>query len=73
VYYFRTGHTQLVAERLAEKFNADLERIIDKKKMTGTRGFTGAGKDAVISKTTVIDLLEHNPRDYDIILIGGAS
>jgi len=73
VYYSRTGHTQLVAERLAEKFNADLERIIDKKKRTGPIGFTAAGKDAVTSKTTVIDLLKHNPRDYDSILIGGPS
>ena len=73
VYYSRTGHTQLVAEKLAMKFNADLERLIDKKKRTGPIGFLAAGKDAVAGKTTVIDLLKHNPRDYDIILIGGPS
>jgi len=73
VYYSRTGHTQLVAEKLAKKFNADLERLIDRKKRIGLIEFLAAGKDAVSRKTTVIDPLKHNPRDYDIILIGGPS
>jgi len=73
VYYSRTGHTQLVAEKLAKRFNADLERLIDKKKRTGPIGFTAAGKDAVTSKTTVINPLKVTLSDYDIILIGGPS
>jgi len=73
VYYSRTGHTQLVAEKLAKKFNADLERLIDKKKRTGPIGFTAAGKDAVAGKTTVIEPLKVSLSDYDIILIGGPS
>ena len=73
VYYSRTGHTQLVAEKLAKQFNADLERIIDKKKRTGPIGFTAAGKDAVTSKTTVINPLKVSLSDYDVILIGGPS
>jgi flavodoxin len=73
VYYSRTGHTQLVAEKLAKKFGADLERLIDRHKRTGLFGFSSAGKDAIIGRTTVIDLLKHSPRDYDIILIGGPT
>ena len=73
VYYSRTGHTQLVAEKLAKKFNADLERLIDKKKRVGFIEFLAAAKDAVSRKTTVIDLLKHTPKDYEIILIGGPS
>jgi flavodoxin len=73
VYYSRTGHTQLVAEKLAKKFNADLERLIDKKKRIGPIAFLAAGKDAVSANTTVIDPLKHSPKDYDIILIGGPA
>ena len=73
VYYSRTGHTQLVAEKLAKKFGADVERLIDQHKRTGVFGISSAGKDAVASNTTVIDSLKHNPRDYDTILIGGPS
>ena len=73
VYYSRTGHTRLVAEKLVKKFGADLEQLIDQHKRTGLFSVFSAGKDAISSKTTVIDSLKHNPRDYDIILIGGPS
>ena len=73
VYYSRTGHTQLVAEKLAKKFAADIEQLIDQHKRTGVFGASSAGKDAIASKTTVIGPLKHNPKDYDIILIGGPS
>ncbi|PIQ87829.1 MAG: hypothetical protein COV73_02040 [Candidatus Omnitrophica bacterium CG11_big_fil_rev_8_21_14_0_20_43_6] len=73
VYYSRIGHTQLVAEKLANKFNADLERLIDTHKRTGLFGYVSASKDAVGKKTTVIEPLKHKPQDYDIIFIGGPS
>ena len=73
VYYSRTGHNQLIAETLAKKFNADTERLIDKKKRVGFIEFLAAGKDAVSGNTTVIDPLKHDPKDYDIILIGGPA
>ena len=73
VYYSRTGHTQLAADKLAKKFGADVERLIDQHKRTGVFGASSAGKDAIAGKTTVIEPLKHNPRDYDIILIGGPS
>jgi len=73
VYYSRTGHTQMVAEKLAKKFGADVEQLIDRHKRTGLFGISSASKDAVAKKTTVIDPLKHNPKDYDIILIGGPS
>jgi flavodoxin len=73
VYYSRTGHTQLVAEKLAKKFSADVERLIDQHNRMGMSGFFSAGKDAIGYKTTDIGPLKHNPGDYDIILIGGPS
>ena len=73
VYYSREGHTKLVAEKLAQIFNADLEQLIDKKKRTGPIGFSGAGKDAVAGNLTSLEPLKRNPQDYDIILIGTPS
>ncbi|HNX82648.1 MAG TPA: flavodoxin [Candidatus Omnitrophota bacterium] len=73
VYYSRTGHTQLVADKLAKKFGADVEQLIDQHKRTGLFGASSAGKDAVARNTTTIDPIKHNPKDYDIILIGGPS
>ena len=73
VYYSRDGHTQKVAERLAEKFDATLERLVDKKKRTGPFGTFGAGKDAMARNATKIAPLSATPDDFDIILIGTPS
>lgn len=70
VYYSREGHTRMVAQRLADRFNADIEAIIDRKKRTGPIGFLNAGKDAVAGNLTQIAPIKRNPLDYDIILIG---
>lgn len=73
VYYSRTGHTKLIAEHLAKKFDADLEELIDQHKRTGLFGASSAGKDAIARKTTTLDPLKHNPANYDMVLIGGPS
>ena len=73
VYYSRTGNTQMVAEKLAEEFNADIKRLIDKTGRTGPAGFIRAGKDAIAGNLTEIEPLKLNPQDYDIILIGTPS
>jgi flavodoxin len=73
VYYSRTGHTRIIAEHLSKKFNADLEELIDQHKRTGVFGASSAGKDAIAGNTTTLDSLKHNPKDYDIIIIGGPS
>lgn len=70
VCYSRDGHTKMVAEKLAEKFNADLEMLIDTTNRTGAFGTAGAGNDALMHKTTTIEPLQHNPEDYEVILIG---
>lgn len=73
VYYSRTGHTQKVAEALASKFGADLERLIDLRKRTGPIGASAAGKDAIAGNKTRLKALEHDPADYETILIGGPA
>ncbi len=70
VFYSRDGHTKKVAQRLSEKFNADLEELIDQTKRTGPIAFMRAGKDAVAGNLTELKSLQCDPQDYDIILIG---
>jgi flavodoxin len=73
VYYTRTGHTKMVAEKLAKKFNADLEQLIDTHKRTGAFGVSSAAKDAIFENTTAIVPLKHNLKDYNVILIGSPT
>ncbi len=70
VYYSRTGNTQFVAERIAKRLNADLEKLVDKKKRGGPIGWLIAGKDATFGKETEIEETLHSPDDYDLIVLG---
>ena len=73
VYYSRDGHTKTVAEKISVKFKADIERLIDKKKRTGFLENILAGTDAISGASTTLEKLNHNPADYDIILVGTPS
>ena len=73
VYYSRTGNTRKVADQIAERFDADIEELIDQKKRTGPIAFSAAGKDALAGNLTKIDDLKLNPLDYDIIILGTPS
>lgn len=70
VYYSRTGNTRFVAEKIAEKLNADVEELIDKKKRSGIIGWLGAGKDATRKKETAIVQTKYPTSDYDLIILG---
>jgi flavodoxin len=69
-YYTRTGNTEKVAEKIAEKFDAEREKIIDKKKRTGIIGWIRAGYDAIKGNLTEIEPIKKDPDDYDLILLG---
>ncbi|MDD3921634.1 MAG: hypothetical protein PHO41_10730 [Eubacteriales bacterium] len=73
MYYSRDGHTQMVAQQLAKRFHADIQRLADLKKRTGPVGALSAGKDALAGNTTVIAPLDCDPLDYDLILLGTPS
>ncbi|MFC1809556.1 flavodoxin family protein [Candidatus Omnitrophota bacterium] len=70
VYYSRDGHTKMVAEGLAEKWDATIEGILDLKKREGAIATAKAGTDAVLHKTTDIQFPLNDPFQYDLILIG---
>jgi len=70
VYYSRTGLTKKIATLISTKLKADIDEIIDKKNRSGAVGYVRAGRDAMKEKLTSITYT-HDPKDYDIILIGG--
>jgi flavodoxin len=70
VYYSRDGHTKIAAEEIASQAGAVTERIIDKKQRVGKLATMAAGNDAVFHKKTLIRPAVHDPRDFDIIIVG---
>jgi flavodoxin len=70
VYYSRTGLTKKIATLISTKIKADLDEIIDKKDRSGATGYMIAGKDAMQKQLTKISY-EKDPKEYDLVLIGG--
>jgi flavodoxin len=70
VYYSRTNNTKGVAEDIAKKLNADIERIVDKKDRSGVFGYAGAAKDSQMKNATEIGEITKNPADYDLVIVG---
>lgn len=70
VFYSRTGKTAQAALDLASHLDADIEKIIDKKKRTGLFSIITNGRDAMQQKLTDITPMTKNPTGYDLVIIG---
>ena len=70
VFYSRTGNTRKIAQAIAAKLKCPIEEIFDTKNRNGIKGYLFAGRDATFRKLAQIKTIAHNPRDYDIIIIG---
>jgi flavodoxin len=70
VYYSRSGKTTLVAKELREKFNADIEELVDTKNRQGILGYILAGKDSVQGRMAEIKPVKYDPSNYDLVIIG---
>jgi len=66
VCYSRTGNTRLVAEKIAEGLNVELEEIMDKKDRKGVFGFLRSGYEAIFKKLTDIQSINKNTEEYDL-------
>ena len=69
VFYSRTGNTKTVAEYIASQLDCDIEEIIDEKARTGVVGSASAYLRP--RATTEIEEIKHNPKDYDVVIVGG--
>lgn len=70
VYFTRTGHTEQVAKALAEKLDADIEKIRENRSRLGFVGYWRSGREALSGKLPKIEAIERDPAEYDLVLLG---
>ena len=68
-FYSRSGNTKRVGLEIAKILNAEIDKIIDKKKRSGAMGWLGGGRDAWFKKSTQIECAK-NPSDYNLVIVG---
>lgn len=69
VYYSRTGTTQRLAQQIAERLHADIEKISDTTDRSGAIGYFSAGRDAMQRRMTKIAETTYDPANYDLIIL----
>lgn len=70
VYFSRTGFTQRLAEDIAARCGADVERLRDVRSRTGVLGYLRSAREALKQRVIEIERPALDPADYDIVLIG---
>lgn len=70
VYYSRTGHTKRVAEALADRCQAELERIELQGHRRGVIGAFRASVEAVLGLKPALKASRRNLSDYDLVILG---
>jgi flavodoxin len=73
VYYSRTGRTRKIANQIKKRVNSKIDEIIDTKNRNGVLGWLSAGRDAGSKNRTEIKGLNHNPKDFDVVVIGSPT
>lgn len=70
-YYSRSGHTDQLARELAEKCDADLDRIQDADgSRSGFWGYLRSGWQAIRGTQAAIQPSTRDPGRYDLVVIG---
>lgn len=70
-YYSMSGNTRRIANEIRDATGADIEEIGEIKPRKGVGGAIRALFDAVTRRTPPILVANHNPADYDLLVIGG--
>lgn len=72
VYYSMSGNTKYVADKIAERIEADMIRIDPVKAYPdkGTKKFIWGGKSAVMGEKPALHPYEFNAEKYDRIILG---
>jgi flavodoxin len=70
VYFSRTGNTKKVAEDIAARLDADTERIISTKNLSGCSGLLGILIKTILKKPITIAEPEKSPADYGLVILG---
>jgi flavodoxin len=70
-YYSMGGHTRNLAHELRDVMGADIEEIKEPHPRHGIVGLARALVDAVARREPPIEPAEGDPRNYDVLLVGG--
>jgi len=70
-YYSLSGNTRRIANEIRNATDADIEEIGEITPRQGMGGTLRALVDAVTRRTPPILVADHNPADYDLLIIGG--
>ena len=71
-YYSMTGNSRALAREIADAFpGADVEEIRERWPRRGLVGAARALADALLRREPRIEPPVHDPRDYDLVLMGG--
>ncbi|MBD3171658.1 flavodoxin [Candidatus Bathyarchaeota archaeon] len=70
VFFSRDGHTEKVAEALAEKIDADIESIKESGSREGVIGWVRSGYESARGKSPPIRDLDVDPGEYDLVVVG---
>lgn len=68
-YYSRDGHTRRIAHLLSEKLKADIFEVEETKSRKGIIGWLSLGNAGVFNKSTAIKSLNHDPAEYQTVVI----
>jgi len=70
-FYSMSGNTRRIANEIRNATGADIEEIEEIKPRKGMGGTVRALVDSVTRRTPPILVADHNPADYDLVIIGG--
>lgn len=70
VYYSRTGRTKDIALAIKSKLECDILEIHDTANRKGFMGYMKSSLQSIFGQQTELNIIEHNPKDYEIVVIG---
>jgi flavodoxin len=68
-YYTRTGTNEKLVNELQNKFNFDIEKIVDITNRQGTWGYLFSSMQAIFKRKSKIKPIEKNPSNYDVVIV----
>lgn len=71
VFYSMTGNTRQLAAEIRAAVDADIEEIREPNVRNGVSGVMRALCDALLRRKPSIEPIEHDPADYDLLVLGG--
>lgn len=70
VYYSRTGRTKDIALAIKSKLDCDILEIHDKANRKGFMGYMKSSLQSIFGQQTELNIIEHNPKDYELVIVG---